>query len=82
MSGFIFPVLGHILTRGKLRDLNKEVLRGPRVEVVLVIAISKEVKEGEEKRRKKRRFNGRRRKNPGNLNARIYTVPDSYSSVR
>jgi len=60
MSGFVFPVLGHILTRGKLRGLSKEVLRGTKVEglvidlrgefkVALVLAIFKEVEEEEEK---------------------------------
>jgi len=36
MSGFIRPVLGHILTRGKLRGLSKEVLRGPRIEGLVI----------------------------------------------
>jgi len=36
VGGFVLPVLGHIFTRGKLRGLSKEVLRGPRVEGLVI----------------------------------------------
>jgi len=36
ISGFVLPVLGHVLTRGKLRGLSKEVLRSPRVEGLVI----------------------------------------------
>jgi len=35
-SGFVQAVLGHVLTRGKIRGLSKEVLRGPRVEGLVI----------------------------------------------
>jgi len=36
VSSFVLPVLGHILAEGKLIGLSKEVLRGARVEGLVI----------------------------------------------
>jgi len=75
VSGLVLLMFNHILTRGESRGLNKEVLGGRGVEGP-VFYLGRRVRscfgsshlkgsQREKKRRKKRRFNGRWRKNPG-----------------
>jgi len=62
MSGFVFPVLGHILTRGKLRGLCKEVLIGPRLEGLVIDLRGVEGCFGSSHLKGSRRGRGKRRK--------------------